>query len=220
MMPFPTLLIKPLGTCPAPSMHRCSDRSPLSHPDFSSTRRCFGFPIQHFLREDPSHREGSRHRGSQCRSGGDRHHTGRDPVFRRRGQIGGTAPGCARSGQSVMAIPGESTRRRSGLHRAVYIARIRPDLQEGRHELRGPVRELPAGLRPFVRRDGLMLVEPRSPAPEDAGDPGAQGEGVRPGFHGSEGDSDRGKTAGSRKGFRRRARRVHRPLPQRQQAFG
>src|SRR3990172_10824634 len=53
-----------------------------------------------------------------------------------------------------MALPGESTRCRSGLHRAFYLARVRGALQGGGDELRGPVRELPARLRQFVCRAG------------------------------------------------------------------
>src|SRR3990172_5712060 len=98
------------------------------------------------LRRSRTHREKGRIRPLPGRPGGDRRYAGRGPVFRRRGQIGGTAPRRAGSGQPALALPGESTRCLSGFHRALYLARVRDSLQTGGHELRGPVRELPARL--------------------------------------------------------------------------
>src|SRR4030067_930501 len=98
------------------------------------------------LRRGAKKREKVRLRPLPGRPGGDRRYAGRAPVFRRRGQIGGTAPRGACSGQPALALPGESTRCHSGLHRALYLGRVRGALQAGGHKLCGPVRELPAGL--------------------------------------------------------------------------
>src|SRR4030066_334748 len=83
------------------------------------------------LRRGSKHREKVRLRPLPGRPGGDRRYAGRAPVFRRRGQIGGTAPRGACSGQPALALPGESTRCHSGLHRALYLARVRGALQAG-----------------------------------------------------------------------------------------
>src|SRR3990172_13080662 len=59
------------------------------------------------LRRNPKNREGTLLRRLPGRHGDDRKHPGRNPVFRRRGQIGGTASRGARSGQPALALPGE-----------------------------------------------------------------------------------------------------------------
>src|SRR3989304_2331877 len=58
------------------------------------------------LRKDPTHREGPRLRRLSGRPGDDRKNAGRNPVFRRRGQIGGAASRGAPSGQPALALPG------------------------------------------------------------------------------------------------------------------